>query len=582
MSLSKPADGADYQVFLSFRGPDTRQGFTDCLYHFLVDAGIRVFRDNEEIRPGEKIQEILRAISNSIVCIPIFSRDYASSKWCLRELAEMVEQKKKIMPIFYDVTPDDVKLKTSLYRDALTRHEKENEKELWEKALKEVVEVSLLESSKDKEEKALTEVVKIKGWEVKDIGHGELSKSIVGEVLVNLKAKDKIITNHLIGMDEQVKTVSKFLNVHADDIRYVGIYGIAGCGKTTLAKKEHIESLAGSFSWFSKGSRIIVTTRDIRVVAMDQEELMLDEDTPGKTKVLTLEMKEMNSEEALQLFSSHAFRMTYPPTDYLNLSKEIVSVSGGLPLALEIIGSQLRGKRKEEWEDKLNTLASIPHENIQKKLMIIYEALEYRTKQIFLDIACLPVNTKTANAISMWRSCGFHPDVGVKDLISMSLIKIVHEDDEFWMHDHLRDMGKEIACMENFTDFGKRSRLWNHEEALGVLKRKEGTRKIEVLYLSDDSHRENYPLVPENFKKLCNLRYLRLRGLAIQGDFENLLSKLSWLCWPSCPSNLKATNLKLTRLAILDLSQSHVSENWKGWSRIQGFQKALSLCVEVN
>ncbi|OWM76851.1 toll/interleukin-1 receptor-like protein [Punica granatum] len=157
MSLSKPV-GADDQVLLSFRGPDTRQGFTDCLYHFLVDAGIRVFRDNEEIRPGEKIQEILRAMNNSIICLPIFSRDYASSKWCLRELAEMAERKKKIMPIFYGVTPDDVKVRTCLYHDALTRHEKEKDKEQWENALKEAVQSTNLKSSKDP-----TEVVKIKG-----------------------------------------------------------------------------------------------------------------------------------------------------------------------------------------------------------------------------------------------------------------------------------------------------------------------------------------------------------------------------------------------------------------------------------
>lgn len=178
--MSTAVRAADnYQVFLSLRGPDTRQGFTDCLYHFMVDAGIRVFRDNEEIRPGEKIEDILKAISSSIVCIPIFSKDYASSKWCLREQPEMVALKKKIMPIFYDVTPDDLKLQTCSYRDALaTKHGKETEEQQWEKALKEVLEISGRESSKDKEERALEEVTKIKGWLPKDSGYGLLSSLI--------------------------------------------------------------------------------------------------------------------------------------------------------------------------------------------------------------------------------------------------------------------------------------------------------------------------------------------------------------------------------------------------------------------
>lgn len=82
----------------------------------------------------------------------------------------MVEQKKRIMPVFYDITLDDVKLKTHLYHEALARHEKENE-ELWEKALKEVVEISGWESSQAKEGNALKEAVKIKGWELKRTGY---------------------------------------------------------------------------------------------------------------------------------------------------------------------------------------------------------------------------------------------------------------------------------------------------------------------------------------------------------------------------------------------------------------------------
>lgn len=173
MSTAPP--GADYQVFLSFRGPDTRQGFADCLYHFMVDAGIRVFRDSEGIPAGEKIEVILRAINGSIVCIPIFSKGYASSKWCLRELAEMVELKKKIMPVFYDVTPDDVKLKTPLYRDAMTNHGKEEEEEKWGKALEKALEISGWESSKDREEKALRDAAKIKGWELNHLGYGSVN-----------------------------------------------------------------------------------------------------------------------------------------------------------------------------------------------------------------------------------------------------------------------------------------------------------------------------------------------------------------------------------------------------------------------
>ncbi|KAI6679301.1 hypothetical protein NL676_033182, partial [Syzygium grande] len=142
------ASGTAYEVFLSFRGPDNRSGFTDVLYHGLADAGIRVFRDDEEIRVGDEIDwEILTAIDSVQICIPIFSKSYASSKWCLRELAAMVESKVKsgaeetILPIFYDVEPRDVRLETPLYRDALVEHKQSlgsDKVKAWEDALREV------------------------------------------------------------------------------------------------------------------------------------------------------------------------------------------------------------------------------------------------------------------------------------------------------------------------------------------------------------------------------------------------------------------------------------------------------------
>ncbi|XP_056172745.1 disease resistance protein L6-like [Syzygium oleosum] len=154
------SSGAEFEVFLNFRGPDTRLSFADCLYHSLVRAGIRVFRDFEEIRTGEVIgDKLLQAIESSKIYVPIFSRDYASCTWCLRELAHMVECSSKengkvILPIFYYVNPDDVKLKTRLYLDDLKQHEKKfgcDDVRQWKNAL--------------------TEVARINGWGLKDKGY---------------------------------------------------------------------------------------------------------------------------------------------------------------------------------------------------------------------------------------------------------------------------------------------------------------------------------------------------------------------------------------------------------------------------
>jgi len=150
--------GGENQVFLSFRGPDTRHGFTDFLYNDLVDAGVSVFRDEDELRIGEVIDEnLLCAINSSKIYIPIFSETYASSKWCFRELVHIVDNVSKsdvekcILPIFFNVEPEDVKLKTPLYNDAFLEHEKRfpEEVEAWKKALGQVDEIKGWNVKKD-------------------------------------------------------------------------------------------------------------------------------------------------------------------------------------------------------------------------------------------------------------------------------------------------------------------------------------------------------------------------------------------------------------------------------------------------
>ncbi|XP_039167194.1 TMV resistance protein N-like [Eucalyptus grandis] len=122
------SSGYDYEVFLSFRGPDTRDAFTDYLYTRLDDAGIRTFKDDEELRIGEEFApKLLQAIKQSKISIPIFSKGYASSVWCLKELVQMVECQKngrqKIMPIFYDVAPSVVRYQIGIYAEAFLSHE---------------------------------------------------------------------------------------------------------------------------------------------------------------------------------------------------------------------------------------------------------------------------------------------------------------------------------------------------------------------------------------------------------------------------------------------------------------------------
>lgn len=146
-----------YDVFLSFRGEDTRQRFTDHLYAALNRKGIFTFRDNEELERGQPISpKLLKAIEESRFVIVILSTNYANSTWCLDELAKAVECMKMgqtILPVFHYVDPSEVRKQTGIFGKAFLKHE---------------------ETFKDKKEKvqswrdALIAVANLAGWHLKD------------------------------------------------------------------------------------------------------------------------------------------------------------------------------------------------------------------------------------------------------------------------------------------------------------------------------------------------------------------------------------------------------------------------------
>ena len=141
-----------YDVFLSFRGMDTRNTFTDHLYAALQRSGIFTFRDNERLERGKSISpELLKAIEESRISIVILSRNYASSTWCLDELVKIIQCMKvmgmTVLPIFYDMDPSDVRKQMGTFAQAFTEHEehlKDNMEKVqtWRATLSEVANLS--------------------------------------------------------------------------------------------------------------------------------------------------------------------------------------------------------------------------------------------------------------------------------------------------------------------------------------------------------------------------------------------------------------------------------------------------------
>ncbi|KAM7462108.1 hypothetical protein LguiA_030229 [Lonicera macranthoides] len=121
----------NYDVFLSFR-EDTRRNFTDHLYDALTRAGIRTFRDDDQLPRGKHISfQLMKAIEESRISIIVFSKNYASSRWCLNELVKVLECKNTrgqlVPPVFYDVDPSHVRKQTGNFEKAFAGYEEEKE-----------------------------------------------------------------------------------------------------------------------------------------------------------------------------------------------------------------------------------------------------------------------------------------------------------------------------------------------------------------------------------------------------------------------------------------------------------------------
>ncbi|KAM3706568.1 hypothetical protein ACJW31_03G159800 [Castanea mollissima] len=131
-----------WDVFLSFRGEDTRHTFTSNLYSSLHNHGVRVFRDDDGLRRGDEIaSSLLEAIEDSAASIVIISPNYASSKWCLEELSKICDCRRLILPVFYRVDPSDVRRQKGPFEEHFRKHEErfgEDKVLKWRKAMETV------------------------------------------------------------------------------------------------------------------------------------------------------------------------------------------------------------------------------------------------------------------------------------------------------------------------------------------------------------------------------------------------------------------------------------------------------------
>ncbi|KAM0048393.1 putative TIR domain, P-loop containing nucleoside triphosphate hydrolase [Helianthus debilis subsp. tardiflorus] len=531
-------------------------------------------------------------------------------------------------PVFYDVEPSEVRKQTGAVGDALAIHRNMNESEVgrWREALKEASNLS--------------------GWDVRKTANGheaQVIKYIVEKVSLKLWPIDSHVDENLVGMEQRMQALDPYLEIGLNDVRMVGIKGMGGTGKTTLARtifdkqlvnfegrsfvenvretttrsglqklqkqvlrdvlndksitvsgvhegtklmktrlrgkkvllvlddvdqREQLEALAGNPNWFKLGSRIIITTRDGQVLEAHRVNLIHD-------------VNLLSNEEAICLFSRHAFGKDIPTREYERRSRKVVSYAVGLPLTIKVLGSDLRGKDDSVWSYTLERLKTIPLKETLQILELSYKNLEDDYKEIFLDVACFLRGWKKEDAIRMLESCGFDAKYGLSVLEQKSLIVTLKAryDAVIDMHDHLVEMGKNIVRREHSDEPNKHSRLWIEEEIEHVMAGNSGSeatkcidlkitrgiylkgfgnmKKLRCLIVNHGKHKVSHDLVNHlwyffgKFPKHDKSRRY----------FPNSLQYLYWSIYPHwcLPKTFEANNL-----VALEMSYSKIKQLWEG------------------
>ncbi|KAG2688792.1 hypothetical protein I3760_09G111100 [Carya illinoinensis] len=495
VSFSSPSSSHswNHDVFLSFRGEDTRNTFIGHLHHALIEKGIKTFIDEVDLQKGDEISAtLLEAIQQSKISIIIFYKNYATSTWCLDELVKILEYVRK------------------QFGEVMDMHEKKF-KDNMQRVLKWKV--------------ALKEAANLSGWHLNNGHESDFIRSIVEEISSRILMKCTFldVAKNPVGLHYHIHSMHKLLSVGYDDVRMVGIHGIGGIGKTTVAKAvynlfanqfqscsflanigeaanrcglvqlqetllsetlgntnlkvgiedrginvikemlchkkvrlvlddvnklKQLEKLVGDKNWFGPGSRIIITTRDQHVL-----------DTHGVER--KYEVQGLSHADALQLLSWNAFKKSYPERGYEKLMDHVVQYASGLPLAL--------------------------------------------------------------------------------------------------MHDLIQLMGRNIVHKESPNEPGKRSRLWSCEDILHVLVENTGTNAIEGIKL-DLLGKKDILLNPRAFTKMKRLRLLIIRNACFSEGPKSLPNELRFLDWAGYPSTSLPSNFHPQKLITLNMCHSKIKQ----------------------
>ncbi|CAA7021988.1 unnamed protein product [Microthlaspi erraticum] len=561
--------------------------------------------------------------------VVVISEKYVLSAECLDELAEFVDcqlrnNQNVVVPVFYCITKSEVvhKSRLDILRDTFPHEIYSAERVArWIGSLK-----KMTDSYKPR----------------MDCGDCEFVEEIAREVY------EIMFPTKRIGIySSRLLELENFLRKQPwGGVRSIGIWGMPGIGKTTLAKaafdqlsgdyeascfikdfdkefhekglyhlikeyygetlKEELEpkrvlivldnvckpldadALLNGFDWFGPGSLIVITSRDKQVFV----QCGIDQ---------IYEVEGLNEDEAKQLFSRYAFGIDWRKKSLLDTFSPylmpVIQYSSGNPLALSLYGKFLSHKKPMELETEMLRLKQTPLPSILEAFKSSYNTLNENEKTMFLDIACFFNGENVDYVMQLFEGCGFFPHVGIYVLVEKCLVTIL--ENKMQMRNLIHVIGKEISIEESVqlkSDF----RLWDasiiqtllEDEETRSTGKSKGVEDIEAIFL--DTSNLDFFVKPYAFKSMHNLRFLKIyssnpekhQGLRLLKDLESLPNELRLLHWEDYPLKSLPQDFDPRHLVELNMPYSKLQKLWGGTKNLK-MLKTIKLChsqelVEIN
>ncbi|KAL1225372.1 Disease resistance protein TAO1 [Cardamine amara subsp. amara] len=583
---------------------------------------------DNEIKRGESIgPELIREIRGSKIAIILLSRNYASSKWCLDELVEIMKCREAsgltVMTIFYEVDPSDVKKLVGDFGKVFKKTcagKTEEDIRRWTQALVEAATVAGYDSRKWDNEAAMIE---------------RIANDVSNELMNSVPSND---FDCLVGRKAHLENMEPFLHLSSNEVRMIGIWGPSGIGKSTIARflfeeyshgfqlSAFMENIKGRYpkpcydecsaklqlqaDFLSK----IINQKDMKIrrhlgvakdrlkdkkvfVVLDDVDQLAQLDAmakethwfgPGSRIIITTQDKKVlkahgihhiykvcfpADDEALQIFCMNAFSQNSPRDGFENLARDVTQLSGKLPLGLSVMGSFFRGMSKDEWIREIPRLKTSLDGKIETTLMFSYNGLCEEDQGLFLYIACMFNNERIENVEEHLAKNFIDVTQGLHILAEKSVISI--SSGYVKMHDLLARLGREIVRKQSIDKPGKRQFLVDPRDICKVLS---NTKDCTSVIGINSECGEELCRIDRVLERMPNLQFLRLYGDAsdLRSNLPQSLNYLPPLAkllhWTSFPMKCPPSNFNPVFLVELNMPFSNLEKLWEGIQTIRNLK----------